>query len=84
MEIGSRVRLAADQERTGEFETSTNGYTLIDLFAQYRIEGGKLLHTFSINANNLLNQEYYDHLSRIKDLRPEAGLNVSLLYRVYF
>jgi len=84
LEVGSRVRLAAEQDRTGEFETPTQGYTLVDLFAQYRIEGGKFLHTFSLNANNLLNQEYYDHLSRIKDLRPEPGLNVSLLYRVYF
>jgi iron complex outermembrane receptor protein len=84
IELGSRVRLAAEQDRTGEFETPTEGYTLLDLFAQYRLEGGKLLHTFSLNANNLLNQEYYDHLSRIKDLRPEPGINVSLLYRVYF
>jgi iron complex outermembrane receptor protein len=84
LEVGSRVRLAAKQDRTGEFETPTDGYTLLDLFAQYRIDGSKLLHTVSINANNLLNQEYYDHLSRIKDLRPEPGLNVSLLYRVYF
>ncbi|WP_103664711.1 TonB-dependent receptor [Gracilimonas amylolytica] len=83
-ELGSRVRLAAKQDRTGEFETSTEGYTLLDVFAQYRLDGGKLLHTFSLNANNLLNQEYYDHLSRIKDLRPEPGLNISLLYRVYF
>ena len=83
-ELGSRVRLAAKQDRTGEFETSTEGYTLLDVFAQYRLDGGKLLHTFSLNANNLLNQEYYDHLSRIKDLRPEPGINISLLYRVYF
>lgn len=84
LEFGSRLRVAAKQKRTGEFETSTDGYTLLDLFAQYRIEGGKLLHTFSFNANNILNQEYYNHLSRIKDLRPEPGINFSLLYRVYF
>ncbi|MDZ7756432.1 TonB-dependent receptor [Rhodohalobacter sp.] len=83
-ELGSRVRFSAEQDRTGEFETPTDNYTLLDLFAQYRHEGGKLLHTFSLNANNLLNQEYYDHLSRIKDLRPEPGINVSLLYRIYF
>ncbi|MDR9418601.1 TonB-dependent receptor [Gracilimonas sp.] len=84
LELGSRLRVATKQKRTGEFETPTDGYTLLDLFAQYRIEGGKLLHTFSLNANNLLNREYYNHLSRIKDLRPEPGINVSLLYRVYF
>lgn len=84
LEIGSRARLATEQDRIGEFETTTDGYALLDVFAQYRIDGGSLLHTFSFNINNILNQEYYNHLSRIKDLRPEPGINVSLLYRVYF
>lgn len=83
-EAGSRLRIAADQDRTGEFETPTEGYTLVDVFAQYRLNGAKFLHTFSLNINNLMNEEYRDHLSRIKDLRPEPGRNISLLYRLYF
>lgn len=83
-EAGSRLRLADKQDRTGEFETPTEGYNLVDLFAQYRLNAGNLLHTFSLNVNNLLNEEYRDHLSRIKDLRPEPGRNFSLLYRLYF
>ena len=83
-EIGSRVRFSDEQTRTGEFETPTGSYLLVDAFSQYRLEGGKLLHTFSLNVNNLLNTEYYDHLSRIKDLRPQPGINLSLLYRIYF
>lgn len=84
LEIGSRVRFAAEQDRVGEFETSTEGYVLLDAFAQYRIDGRKFLHTFALNFNNVLNQEYYNHLSRIKDLRPEPGFNANLLYRIYF
>lgn len=84
LEIGSRIRLAAKQDRIGEFETSTEGYQLLDAFAQYRLNTGSLLHTFSLNINNLLNEEYYNHLSRIKELRPEPGRNISLLYRVFF
>lgn len=83
-EIGSRVRYSAKQDRTGEFETPTESYILLDAFSQYRLEGDNLMHTFSLNINNLLNTEYYDHLSRIKDLRPQPGINVSLLYRMYF
>lgn len=83
-ELGTRVRVTGEQNRTGEFETPTDSYTLLDAFSQYRLEGGNLLHTFSLNINNLLNTEYYDHLSRIKDLRPQPGINVSFLYRVYF
>ncbi len=83
-EIGSRFTFAAEQDRTGEFETTTASYFLTDIFAQYRFDSKKLLHTISLNVNNLLNEEYYNHLSRIKDLRPEPGRNFSLLYRIYF
>lgn len=83
-EAGMRVRMAANQNRTGEFETPTDGYVLIDAFAQYRLESANLLHTISLNVNNVFNTEYYNHLSRIKDLQPEPGINFSLLYRIYF
>ncbi|MBO6793798.1 MAG: TonB-dependent receptor [Balneolaceae bacterium] len=83
-EFGTRYRFAAEQQRTGEFETSTPSYSIVDIFAQYRISSGALLHTFSLNISNLLDETYYNHLSRIKDIRPEAGRNISLLYRLYF
>ncbi|MEP1152111.1 MAG: TonB-dependent receptor [Balneola sp.] len=84
LEIGSRFTFASEQNRTGEFETPTESYFLTGLFAQYRFSSKNLLHTFSLNVNNVFNEEYYNHLSRIKDLRPEPGRNVSLLYRIYF
>lgn len=83
-ETGTKVRIAATQDRLGEFETETDGYVLVDAFAQYRISKGQLLHTFSLNVNNLLNETWYNHLSRIKDIRPEPARNISLLYRVFF
>jgi len=83
-EIGSRFTFAAEQNRTGEFEDPTDSYFLTDIFAQYRFDTNKLLHTISLNVNNLLDEEYYNHLSRIKDLRPEPGRNFSILYRIYF
>lgn len=83
-EVGTKIRIAAEQDRLGEFETSTDGYVLVDAFAQYRISKGKLLHTFSLNVNNMLNETWYNHLSRIKDIRPEPARNISLLYRVFF
>ncbi len=84
LEFGGRVQYAARQSRTGEFESPTDSYTLLSSFLQYRFTSKTLLHTFSINLNNILNTEYRNHLSRIKDLRPEPGRNLSLLYRVYF
>ncbi len=83
-EIGSQIQHATKQDRTGDFETATDAYTTIDIFSQYRFNSRKLLHSISFNINNLLDTEYQNHLSRIKDLRPEPGRNISLLYRVYF
>lgn len=84
LQFGSRLHAAASQTRTGDFEEPTDGYMLVDLFGQYRFQHGSLLHTFSLRADNLLNETYFNHLSRIKELMPEPGRNVSLLYRVYF
>ena len=82
--LGTRVRAAASQTRLGEIETPTDGYTVFDLNAQYRFDWAGSLHTVSLNALNIFNEEYYNHLSRVKDIFPEPGRNVSLLYRVYF
>ncbi len=83
-EAGSRIKLAAKQTRTGDFETQTDGYVLTDLFSQYRFSSKKLLHTFSFGINNLFDVRYRNHLSLIKELHLEPGRNISILYRVYF
>jgi len=84
LSTGIRARMAAEQTRLGEFETPTAGYTLVDLTSQYRFSWGTTLHTLSLNIVNLLDEEYYNHLSLVKDLFAEPGRSVNLLYRVYF
>ena len=83
-EFGTRILYSAEQARTGAFETPTKSYVLTDIFGQYRFSSKKLLHTTSLNLNNLFDETVYNHLSRIKDLKPEPGRNFTLLYRVYF
>lgn len=82
--LGARSNIAASQNRTGEFESATDGYAVFKLFGQYRFQNWDLLHTFSLNVNNLFNTPYRNHLSRIKDIYPAPGRNIALLYRVYF
>ena len=82
--IGSRLRYAAEQNRLGEFETPTKGYSVLDFNAQYRFYWGTTLHTVSFNALNVFNEEYYNHLSLVKEIFPEPGRSFNLLYRVYF
>jgi iron complex outermembrane receptor protein len=79
-----RVVFADEQTRVGEFETETNSYTLFNASLQYRFDTNKLLHTVTLSGKNLLDTTYRNHLSRIKDVFPEPGRSVSLLYRVYF
>lgn len=81
---GATARIAASQKRTGKFETSTPGYVVFDLFGQYQFRTGHSLHTISLKVDNIFNEVYYNHLSRIKEILPEPGRNVSLLYRIYF
>lgn len=84
LNIGTRLRHSTAQSRLGEHETRTPGHTLVDLHALYMFSSGGMLHTVSLRVDNLLNEEYFNHLSRIKELFPEPGRNVNLLYRVYF
>jgi len=82
--FGTRMRAAAKQNRIGENETPTEGYTVFDLNSQYRFEWSGMLHTVSLSAKNVLNKEYYNHLSLVKEIFPEPGRSFDLLYRVYF
>jgi len=80
----TRMVLADKQTRLSEFETRTDGYRLLNASLQYRIDQTNLLHTISLSGKNLLNTTYRNHLSRIKEVFPEPGRNISLLYRLYF
>lgn len=80
----TRMVLADKQTRLSEFETRTDGYRLLNASLQYRIDQTNLLHTISLSGKNLLNATYRNHLSRIKEVFPEPGRNISLLYRLYF
>lgn len=82
--IGSSMRFASAQDRLGEFEQSTDGYQVLDAFVQVYHGHGNHMHTFAITAENLTDQTYRMHLSRVKSIMPEPGRNLKLLYRYYF
>lgn len=71
------------QNKVSEFETPTNSYNLVNSGFGGTIKFNKSTVDVSINANNLFNQTYIDHLSRLKvDNIPNIGRNiiVSLKY----
>src|SRR5690606_32373514 len=80
-----RLRLSDRQNRIDEeLETPTAGYTVLDLSLQYRFTLGESLQTLALNAQNLLDETYHNHLSLVKDHFPEPGRSINLLYRAYF
>lgn len=78
------VRFAVKQDRTGDFEDPTGGYAIGTVALGHRFLAGSQLHTITLGIDNILNTEYRDHLSRVKAIMPEPGVNVRLLYRLTF
>ena len=72
------------QNRTSEFETITPGYFLIDIFGSYSFNAFNSSHRLIFQLNNLLDETYYNHLSKIKLIMPESGRSVNLQYRYLF
>jgi iron complex outermembrane receptor protein len=76
------ARYAARQDRLGDFEEPTDGYIVPNVSAGFRMVRGGALHAITLKIDNVLDQTFRDHLSRIKEIMPEPGRNVSLLYRI--
>lgn len=73
-----------DQDRIFPTETRTAGYTLFDLSASYTIAKPHYAQVFSVNAFNLGDRLYRNHLSFIKDLAPEIGRGVRFSYTIRY
>lgn len=76
--------MAARQDRIGEFETATDGYTVLNVSAGTRVTLGGRLNVLTVSLDNATNTEYRNHLSRVKEIMPEAGRGLSITYRVVF
>ena len=78
------LRLAADQNRPGEFEEPTPGYAVLDLSAHYYRHLWDFLHTLSFTVENTTDATYRKHLNRVKEIMPEPGRNLRILHKTFF
>jgi iron complex outermembrane receptor protein len=69
------------QNRTAEYETSTDGYTMVNLFLSKEI--GENLEIF-VRGTNLLSEKARNHVSFIKDVAPLPGASAMAGVRVRF
>lgn len=72
------------QDRIYTNETVTDGYTTFNLAASYVIPRQHVVNIFSVNAYNLNNKLYYNHLSFIKNSSPGIGRGLRFTYTVRF
>ena len=82
--VGWEAEMAGRQDRVGAFETPTDGYTVFGASAGARLTVGGRLNVITVSLDNVTNREYRNHLSRVKEIMPEAGRGLSLSYRVVF
>ena len=82
--FGAEVIAAARQDRVDTFEEETAGYAILNASAQYSFLTGAQIHNVSLVAENVLDQPYRNHLSRVKAILPEAGINLRLTYKLFF
>ncbi len=84
LSMGWQGEFGAAQKRTDKFEQPTAGFGVHNMYIQYSIITSSLIHNLSLNAENLFNKEYRNHLSRIKIILPENGFNLRFIYKLYW
>lgn len=83
-QVGGNVTLVAAQNRIFEGETATDGYNLLKFYASYSFQAGGMLNTFTARVDNATDELYRNHLNYLKDLLPERGRTIKVLYNVSF
>jgi len=73
-----RLIKVESQNRLGEFESYTPSYFLVDFIFNFN-KNNKII---TIQLNNIFNELHYNHLSRIKSIMPEPGINLSINYKI--
>jgi iron complex outermembrane receptor protein len=84
LQLGAQVVATADQTRVFDAETPTAGAGVVKLFGTWSKQAKVGLHTVTLRLDNATNATYRNPLSYIKDLVPEAGRSVKLVYGVRF
>ena len=74
----------ARQNRLADFETSTPGYTMLNLSVLYQVSQGRYPVQVYLKANNLTDTLAFAHTSFIKNAAPLTGRNLTAGLRVSF
>lgn len=77
--------IVMQQSLTNTYENSTPSYVLVNAGAGMSWSSSKANYSLNLVANNLLNEAYYDHLSRFKNFGLlNIGRDVCLQFNIKF
>lgn len=82
--VGADLQHAFAQGEVARNEFATDAYTLLGLSAGFTRTAGGRAHSVTLRADNLLDAEYREATSRVKEIVPNPGRNLSVVYRVLF
>jgi iron complex outermembrane recepter protein len=81
---GAEVEWANAQNNIADFETATDGYTVVNLSLGWKFLGADYESLIILSADNILDVEARRHASFTKDFVPMAGRDIRLGVRVSF
>ncbi len=62
----------------------TDGFGVFDIGIDYYLKTGRFLSTLNVTVENITDRVYRRHLNRVKEIMPEPGRNIKVLYKIYF
>jgi iron complex outermembrane recepter protein len=78
------VRRSFEQDELASYETSTDGYTLVNAHVGYRFFLSNTVHEVMLRGTNLTDELARSHVSPLKDVAPLPGRDLALSYRLLF
>ncbi len=83
-QFGGSVSIVSDQTRVYGTEVPTDGYTTGRVFGSYSFNKGGMLNTITARLDNATDALYRNHLNYLKDVLPEIGRTLKLVYTIGF
>ena len=80
----TELRWVDDQDEVAENETTTEGFTHLNVSLGYRLQLGRQVLDLLLRGRNLTDEEARSHVSFLKDVAPLPGRNVTLSAKLRF
>jgi iron complex outermembrane receptor protein len=78
------VEWVGEQDRTADFETPTDGYTMVNASLAFHPFGDRNGSSILLSANNIFDVDARRHASFLKDFAPLAGRDLRITARFTF